>query len=190
MKIFQHRVFDSRRMEGKSVIDLGCGRSKLPGAVGIDFMDLPGVDVLADLNKRLPFDDNLFDIVYSNQVFEHVQNMIGLVGECHRILKTGGLLVVHVPYFRSSWSAIDPTHLRQFSINSLHYFVCGTVEHENYRFIDTSFSKIECYLDSNYPPGPFRFLFSKMALRYPYRFENSILSFVYPFETMTFVLEK
>lgn len=190
MTIFQHFVFDERRMGGKKVLDLGCGRNKLPGAVGVDFLDLPGVDRVADLNERLPFEDASFDVVYSNQVFEHVQNLIGLVGECHRLLKPGGILVAHVPYFRSSWAAIDPTHIRQFTVSSMNYFACGHFEHEKYRFIEESFSHLECYLDGNYPPGPLRWLFSRLALRWPYRFENSFLSFIYPFETLTFVLTK
>lgn len=190
MKIFHHATFDSNRMTGKSVIDLGCGRNKLPGAAGVDFLDLPGVDVVADLNQRLPFDDESFDVVYSNQVFEHIPNLLGLMAESHRMLRPGGLLVVHVPYFRSSWSAVDPTHVRQFSISSMNYFVRGQYEHEHYRFIEQSFESLECYLDTNYSRGPLRWMFTKLALRWPYLFENSVLSFLYPFESLTFVLTK
>ncbi len=188
--MFQHVTFDADRMQNKEVIDLGCGRHKLPGALGVDFLDLPGVDVVANLNERLPFEDSSYDVVHANQVFEHIQNMIELVGECHRILRPGGLLVIHVPYFRSSWAAIDPTHVRQFTVSSMNYFVKGKLEHENYRFIEESFSDIEVYLDDNYPKNPFRWLFTRMALRLPYRFENSFLSFLYPFESLTFVLTK
>lgn len=190
MKLFQHATFDVRRLAGKKTIDLGCGRNKLQSAVGVDVLDLPGVDVVADLNRRLPFEDETFDIIHSNQVFEHVQNLIGLVFECHRVLRPGGILVAHVPYFRSSWAAVDPTHIRQFSISSMNYFVRGRYEHENYRFIEESFSSLECYLDGNYHRGPFRWVFSKLALRWPYRFENSILSFMYPFESLTYVMTK
>ena len=123
MTLFQHVTFDDQRMEGKSVINLGCGRNKLAGAVGVDFLEFPGIDVVADLNQRLPFDDESFDVVHSNQVFEHVHNLLGLMAECHRLLRPGGLLVAHVPYFRSSWSAVDPTHIRQFCISSMNYFV-------------------------------------------------------------------
>lgn len=190
MTILQHSTFDAHRLDGKRVLDIGCGRNKLPGAVGIDFLDLPGVDYVADLNKPLPLEDESFDVVFANQVFEHVSNMIGLVGECHRVLRHGGILVVHVPYFRSSWAAIDPTHIRQFTISSMNYFVRGTLEYENYRFTETSFSRLEYYLDDNYPAGPLRWLFSRLALRWPYRFENSVLSFLYPFESLSFVLTK
>ena len=177
-------------MEGKSVIDLGCGRNKLPGAIGVDLLDLPGVDYVVDLSERLPFDDESFDIVYSNQVLEHVPDLIGLVAESHRLLRPGGILLAHVPYFRSSWSAVDPTHVRQFSISSMNYFVDGLYEHKHYRFIEQSFSSIECYLDYNYPRSPLRWLFTKLALKWPNRFENSLLSFLYPFQSLTFVLVK
>lgn len=190
MTLFQHVTFDARRMDGKSVIDLGCGRNKLPGSVGVDFLDLPGVDCVADLNERLPFEDASFDVVHSNQVFEHVPNLLGLVAECYRLLRPGGLLVAHVPYFRSSWAAVDPTHIRQFSISSMNYFVRDKYENEHYRFFEQSFASLDCYLDGNYPRGPLRWIFTKLALRWPYRFENSVLSFLYPFQTLTFVLTK
>lgn len=190
MKLFQHATFDERRLDGRLVVDLGCGRNKLVGAIGVDFLNLPGVDYVADLNQPLPFQDESFEVVYANQVFEHIPNLIGLIAECHRILRSDGLLVVHVPYFRSSWAAVDPTHIRQFSISSMNYFVNDLYEHKHYRFIEQSFTDIECYLDGNYPSGLLRWVFTKLALRWPYRFENSILSFMYPFETLTFVLKK
>ena len=36
------------------ILDLGCGRNKLQGAFGVDFVELPGVDFVWDLNKELP----------------------------------------------------------------------------------------------------------------------------------------
>lgn len=190
MKLFQHRTFDPKRLTGKRLLDVGCGRNKLTGAVGVDQMALPGVDVVSDLNDRLPFDDASFDVVHSNQVLEHIPNMIGLVEEIHRVLVPGGIMVAHVPYFRSSWAAVDPTHVRQFALNSLDYFVKGTYAYEGYRFSDTGFSQIDRYLDNEYPASPLRLVFTSLALRWPVRFENTVLSFLYPFESMTFVLTK
>ncbi|MBD1806553.1 class I SAM-dependent methyltransferase [Microcoleus sp. FACHB-SPT15] len=44
-----------------------------------------------DLNNyRIPFDDNTFDFVFSDQVFEHVQNFSEALGEIKRVLKPGG----------------------------------------------------------------------------------------------------
>lgn len=188
--MFKHSVFDLACLQDKKILDIGCGRDKLPGSVGLDHMPLPGVDVVCDLSERLPFENSEFEVVYSNQVLEHVPNMIGLIEEIHRILVPGGLLVAHVPYFRSSWAAVDPTHVRNFTLGSLDYFVEGSFAHEGYRFSDVSYSKIEVFLDSNYPPSFLRWFFSKLALRWPNRFENSVLSFIYPFQTLSFVLTK
>lgn len=190
MPLFQHAVFDTGVFSGKRVLDIGCGRNKLPGSVGVDQFLLPGVDVVADLSERLPFENGEFDVVHSNQVLEHIPNMIGLIGEIHRVLKPGGTMFARVPYFRSSWAAIDPTHIRNFCLPSLNYFVRGTYEYENYRFSDQAFSRLEIYLDDDQPRGPFRKLFTCLARRWPYRFENSALSFLYPFQSLTFVLTK
>lgn len=190
MALFQHRIFDANLIAGKKTLDIGCGRHKLPGAIGVDQLSLPGVDVVADLSKPLPFKDGEFEVVHSNQVLEHVPNLIGLMNEMHRVLAPGGIMIAHVPYFRSSWAAIDITHVRQFTINSLDYFVKGNFFHDGYCFSETSYSDIERYLDWNYPKTPCRWLFTKLALRYPTHFENSFLSFLYPFQTLTFVLRK
>lgn len=177
-------------MSGKRILDIGCGRNKLQGSIGLDQVALPGVDVVADLNKRLPFAHEAFEVVYSDQVLEHIPKIVGLIEEIHRILIPGGIMVAHVPYFRSSWAAIDPTHIRQFTLNSLDYFVRGTYAYEGYRFSDTNYSRAERYLDVNYPPSLLRFMFTEVARRWPNRFENSALSFLYPFESLTFVLTK
>ncbi len=41
-------------------------------------------------NYRIPFDDNSFDYVFSNQVLEHVQNYPEALSEIYRVLKPGG----------------------------------------------------------------------------------------------------
>lgn len=177
-------------MANKRILDIGCGRNKLSGTIGLDQTPFPGVDVVSNLNDGLPFADEAFEVVYSDQVLEHVPNLIGLIEEIHRILIPGGMMVAHVPYFRSSWATVDPTHIRQFTLNSLDYFVRGTYEYERYRFSNSNFLRVERYLDWNYPPSLLRFLFTGLARRWPYRFENSVLSFIYPFENLTFVLTK
>ena len=176
--------------DGKRVLDIGCGRNKLSGAVGLDHAPLPGVDVVANLDHRLPFSDQSFDAVSANQVLEHVRDLVGLVYEVYRVLRPGGLLVAHVPYFRSSWAHIDPTHVRCFTINSMDYFVAGTACHERYRFKEAAFSRIEVLLDSDFKPRLMRRLFSALALRFPSRFENSFLSHLYPFQQLTYLLQK
>ena len=46
--------------------------------------------------ERLPFDDNNFDVVYSNGVIHHTPNTQSVVGEIHRVLKPGGKAIIMV----------------------------------------------------------------------------------------------
>ena len=75
-----------------TVIDLGCGASKLPGAVGID---LAFGDVHADC-LSLPFPDNSIDVITTSHLIEHV-DPVGLLYECARILKPTGRLLIEGP---------------------------------------------------------------------------------------------
>jgi SAM-dependent methyltransferase len=63
------------------IVDIGCGGSGLIGlapelnVVGVDLQErpeYPGTLVRADASERLPFEDNAFDLAYSNSVVEHV----------------------------------------------------------------------------------------------------------------------
>jgi SAM-dependent methyltransferase len=185
-----HRKVPANILEGRRVLDIGCGRNKHPGSVGLDHMPLPGVDVVASLEQVLPFNDGEFDAVFANQVLEHVRDMVGLMAEIHRILRPGGILLAHVPYFRSSWAHIDPTHVRGSTINSLDFFVAGTYCHEGYRFGDYDFTSREVYLDQDYPSTLLRHVLTPLAIAKPFRYENSILSMMYPFEQISYVLTK
>jgi SAM-dependent methyltransferase len=48
---------------------------------------------------RLTFANETFDIVTSNQVFEHVVDDLQAFSECHRVLKQNGALIFTVPLY-------------------------------------------------------------------------------------------
>ena len=185
-----HRKFDPSVLQGKRVLDIGCGRQKLPGSIGADYHPHPGVDVVCDLNGGLPFGNESMDVVFANQVLEHITRLEHLIYEVHRILRPGGMLVAHTPYFRSAWAHIDPSHVRSFTLSTLDYFVRGTYCYDYYRFAETAYSAKAVYLDTDYPSGLMRAFFSRLAIRRPFQFENSVLSFAFPFEQITYVLTK
>ncbi|MBD1845979.1 class I SAM-dependent methyltransferase [Cyanobacteria bacterium FACHB-63] len=187
---FEHRKVPDHILGDGKILDIGCGRSKLEGAIGLDHVQFPGVDIVADLNQPLPIEDATFDAVHADQVLEHVDNLVGLIYEVHRILKPGGVFLATVPYFRSAWAYIDPTHVRCFTLYSMNYYVKGTREYEYYRFQDEAFSSVEIFLDSTFPSTTSRKVFSSLALRNPVKFENSILSSLYPFQHLSFLLRK
>jgi predicted SAM-dependent methyltransferase len=105
------------------VLDLGCGNKKREGALGIDFNSRTAADVIHDLNSfPYPLEDASFDEIYLDNTLEHLDNVIRVVEEAHRICKPNGLVKVIVPYFRSVWAFIDPTHKHFFTVNSFAYF--------------------------------------------------------------------
>jgi SAM-dependent methyltransferase len=177
-------------LSSQRVLDIGCGRNKLAGAIGLDWEDLPGVDIIANLNEPLPVEDESFDVVHAEQVLEHVERLIELVYEVHRILKPGGIFLVHVPYFRSSWAHIDPTHVRCFTLQSMNYFVEETYEYQYYRFRDAGFKKVEIELDNHISRDWKHKLLQPLAFRDPARYENSFLSNLFPFQRISYTLTK
>ena len=44
---------------------------------------------------------NSIDIVYCNQVLEHIEDLFKVMNEIPRILKKDGLLIITVPYWSS-----------------------------------------------------------------------------------------
>jgi len=97
---------------GSTVLDFGCGAGLAIRYLQEQGFDAYGYDVQnkseshtdqtdlieggilrinTDGNLPLPFPDDMFDIVLSYQVFEHVQNYEHSVAELARILKPGGV---------------------------------------------------------------------------------------------------
>jgi ubiquinone/menaquinone biosynthesis C-methylase UbiE len=122
-------------------LNLGCGRDIRDGWINLDQARLPGVDVVHDLERLpLPFPDNHFEHIHAKDVLEHVE-YIPLLGELHRILRSGGTLQIQVPHFTSVDNFIDPTHKKQFSIRTFEFFVKDSAIARDYYF-DFSFSAI------------------------------------------------
>jgi len=103
-------------------LNLGCGADVREGYVNLDVAALPGVDVVHDLDVLpLPFDDAVFEAIVCQDVLEHV-DLVGVLRECHRILRPGGAVQIQSPHFTSPAVYIDPTHRRAFSIETLQFF--------------------------------------------------------------------
>lgn len=115
------------------ILDIGCGNNKTHGAVGIDFNKRTQADIIHDLNVfPYPFKDNEFDGIICNQVLEHLNDVIKVMEEIHRISKPGALVKIWVPHFSSADAYGDPTHKHFFSARSFDYFTGDIPEFQYY----------------------------------------------------------
>ncbi len=94
-----------------TVLDLGCGPNKVPGAWGVDHHPYEGVDQVLDLDGAswdLPA--RHFEEVHCHHVIEHVESIPDLMRKIHGIARPGALVRLTTPHFSSIDSWTDPTH--------------------------------------------------------------------------------
>ena len=128
----------------RRILDVGCGETKAPGAIGVDVRLSPGVDVVADLEPRpWPFRDNVFDEVILNDILEHLDDVPRAMQEAHRVGKPGGRVKILTPHFSHPDAFRDPTHKHYFTYQTIDYFT-GAMPHLQYggtlfRLVDRKF---------------------------------------------------
>lgn len=109
--------------DGKVVVILGAGEKKYPEAITVDKLDLPNIDIVADLEQGLSFfPDNSIDEIHTNSFFEHIVNFDRLMLDIYRVLKPEGILDVFVPHFSNPYFYSDPTHVRYFGFYTFYYY--------------------------------------------------------------------
>src|SRR3954449_383038 len=100
---------------GARVLDFGCGAGRLVGMLQEAGFEAYGCDIrwpganyewdghagdrlrYFESGGRLPFADDTFDVVVSDQVFEHVKPLEASIAEIERVTKPGGVMYHHFP---------------------------------------------------------------------------------------------
>ena len=118
----------------KKILDIGCGKSKQPGAIGVDILKFDNVDVVHNLDTfPWPFKDNEFDIIYANHYLEHVNHIVDSLKEIHRITKKNGIINIRVPHYASDNYSSDLTHKVRFGYRSFNHFsINGKIDYDYY----------------------------------------------------------
>jgi len=122
--------------KGQRFLEIGCGTGDFLKAFQGLGLDCSGVDISdcsvnnlkefdvkkCDLEKdKLPYDDEVFDIVYSKSVIEHIMYSSNLMKEMIRVLKHGGKIIILTPDWKSQMNTFynDFTHVKPYTEVSL-----------------------------------------------------------------------
>lgn len=111
------------------VLNLGAGNKPLENAVNHDrIKHRPEIAVAHDLNVLpWPWEDSSFGHIVAHSVFEHLDiDLVQVLDECWRILRSGGRLSVKVPHWQHDNAYADPTHRWRYSLRSFEVFVPDT----------------------------------------------------------------
>ncbi len=92
-----------------SAVDLGAGSSPYKSYfltladhyLSVDWSDSyheVDIDIIADLNKPLPLEQERADVVISLSVLEHLHSPQVMLSESHRILRSSGAIILQVPW--------------------------------------------------------------------------------------------
>jgi len=106
-------------------LNIGCNRNALKGFENVDIVSFRGVDTVADLRERWPWEDESIDHIRANDIIEHFaegDEIVHVFNEAWRVLKEGGVFQGLVPHIAGSGGVQDPTHKSYWNGNKFRYF--------------------------------------------------------------------
>lgn len=168
-------------------LNVGCGKNIKEGYINLDIKQIPGIDVIHDLNKfPYPLKSNDFDEILCQDILEHVDNLLLVMNEIYRILKPNGLLKIRVPHFTSSIAFNDPTHKHFFAWDSFNYFL----KSNPYNFyVDFSFEIVERKIEFGKKLAFWNWIIEPIVNLFPKLYEDTPLR-IFPAMNLHFVLRK
>ena len=80
-------------------LQLGTSNSPIIGWLNTDVLPTNRRVAYLDATRRFPFNDDIFDYVYSEHMIEHIehQSAVFMLRECFRVLKPGGKIRISTP---------------------------------------------------------------------------------------------
>lgn len=83
---------------------------------------MPGVDIVTDLNKTLPFQDGVAEAVLACHSLEHLDNFEFTMSEIFRVRNHGAIVMILAPYYNTGTNIANPYHKIPFNENTFQFF--------------------------------------------------------------------
>lgn len=132
-------------------LDIGCGENKQPGFVGIDIREMPGVDIVHDVETfPWPLPDESVIMAVSSHLVEHINphkfGFVNFMNEIWRVMKPGGEIAISCPHGSSQGFLQDPTH-------------CNPINETTWAYFDPYEHRTQGLLYNIYKPKPWQIKF-------------------------------
>ena len=170
----------------KIKIDLGCGRFKEEGFVGLDIEKYPGVDKVIDIRKGLPYKDSSVDEVYTNHFLEHldIEDVVNVIKEIHRVCKPGARVLIRIPHFSGRWAFYE-FHKTFFRHDSFRDFIDGDDDCRG----DVRFKLVSRKIRFPRKRYPWNILVQWFANMFPEFYEDTFMKALFPAFDLEFVFD-
>jgi len=129
-------------------LNLGCGRKYKEGYINIDLDPMWKSDIVRDITKGLPFDDNSVDEIVTEHCLEHISpdDIHFVMREMYRVCKNKTIINVVVP-IGDGWSNF-PEHKSPWNAKSWIFFTGWNYPPQTgYNFKDTGHGVINVGTD-------------------------------------------
>lgn len=115
-------------------VEIGCGKKKRKGFFGIDIVSLPGVDLVANVEKEgIPLPDNVVEHLLFWHSFEHFSDLLFIVSEIWRVCKHYARVEVCAPYMTNVINLSNPYHKIHITEYTFLFFSDRSVSAFRYR---------------------------------------------------------
>jgi len=109
------------------LLDIGCGQNAQPGWTGMDIRELPGVDIVQDVESfPWPLPDECVKLAMASHLIEHINphkfGFINFMNEVWRVLQVGSEFAMALPHGSSQGYLQDPTHCNPCNEATFDYF--------------------------------------------------------------------
>jgi SAM-dependent methyltransferase len=167
-----------------TILNLGAGRKHRADAFNVDLVATTCPELVWNLNRiPWPLPSDHFREVLAYDVLEHLDDMVAVMEEIHRVCAPGAVVKITLPHFSCANAFVDPTHRHYFSWFSFHYF---TGENQWGFYSGCRFRRLQTHLQ--FYPSILNKLVWRLANRFPEAYERR-WAWIFPAWFLSFELE-